>query len=134
MLRSQPIRHVSGDFDRRWMSDDFFDLVVWYEDSGEVHGFQLCYDRKNRERALMWKRTHGFVHSEVDSGESGPLSNDTPVLQSADVDDIAFDFVVCEFTVRTSELDPVTREFVLERLAAYVSARRDESRSRSSVH
>ena len=45
MLDAAPKRHVHGDYDRRWLSDDYFDLIVWYTSTNTVHGFQLCYDK-----------------------------------------------------------------------------------------
>ena len=43
MLTPAPKRKINGDYERRWMADDYFDLIVWYEPSGAgVHGFQLC--------------------------------------------------------------------------------------------
>jgi hypothetical protein len=52
------------------MADDYFDLIVWYEPDGGVHGFQLCYDKPGRERALTWTLVDGFRH-----GRSAPCSS-----------------------------------------------------------
>ena len=38
-------RPVPGDYDRTWLSDEYFDLIVWHTSTGAVHGFQLCYDK-----------------------------------------------------------------------------------------
>jgi len=30
MFDKAPKKPVRGDYDRRWLSDDFFDLIIWY--------------------------------------------------------------------------------------------------------
>jgi hypothetical protein len=45
MFDKAPKKSVRGDYDRRWLSDDYFDLIVWYTSDDTVHGFQLCYDK-----------------------------------------------------------------------------------------
>jgi len=45
MLTDEPKRSVRDDYDRRWISDDYFDLIVWYDRKDMVHGFQLCYGK-----------------------------------------------------------------------------------------
>lgn len=54
---------------RRWFTDDFFDLFVWYADDRQVLGFQLCYDKPGNEHALTWRRDAGFSHRRVDDGD-----------------------------------------------------------------
>jgi len=39
MFDKAPKRPVRGDYDRRWLSDDFFDLIVWYRPDDTIHGF-----------------------------------------------------------------------------------------------
>src|SRR4051812_48047840 len=71
MLLLAPIQTVPGDRDRRWISDDYFDLVLWYEaDREQVYGFQLCYGKPIDERALTWTRERGFTHQAIDTGEA----------------------------------------------------------------
>jgi hypothetical protein len=72
MLREEKRPKIRGDYDRRWMSDDYFDLIVWYEPGGRgVHGFQLCYGKPDAEHAVTWRRTSGFTHQRVETGELG---------------------------------------------------------------
>lgn len=80
MLVEMPgVRQVPGEGVRRWFSDAFFDLIVWYA-NGEVSGFQLCYDKGHNERALTWHRPRRYTHARVDDGE-GPFGPKmTPVL------------------------------------------------------
>ena len=117
MLTNQPIRPVKNDLDRRWIYDDYFDLIVWYESSGRIHGFQLCYDKEGLERALTWIPSRGFHHSGIDSGESSPLSNQTPML----IPDGEFPFekVRSEFLARSKTLPAEICDLVLARIAEY---------------
>jgi len=119
MLTNQSIRPVPNDLDRRWISDDYFDLIVWYESQDTIHGFQLCYDKPHCERALTWTRTRGYLHTGIDSGESKPTANRTPIL----VADGAFpaEQVRREFIVRGNLLPAEIRELVLERIKDYES-------------
>lgn len=64
---------------RRWFTDNYFDLIVWYSNK-EIIGFQLCYDKTQKERALTWKKDSGFQHNLVDDGCNTPLKNQTPIL------------------------------------------------------
>lgn len=117
MLTDQPIRHVQNDFDRRWHSDDYFDLIVWYEPDGQVHGFQLCYDKENHEGALTWKAARGFRHTRVDSGEANPFNNRTPILGAQST--FPLTEVRDQFLKRGRGLSEEVRDLVLLRLAEY---------------
>jgi hypothetical protein len=117
MLTNQPIRQVPHDLDRRWISDDYFDLIVWYESLDQIHGFQLCYDKPHRERALTWTRTRGYLHTAIDSGESKPTTNRTPIL----IADGTFPAgqIKREFMIRGGLLPTEIRELVLARIKDY---------------
>ena len=117
MLANTPRKPVAGDRDRRWIADEYFDLIVWYDDEQTIHGFQLCYDKPGRERALTWTRAGGFQHTAIDSGESRPTVNRTPIL----IPDGAFPArdVRREFLARGTSLPPELRELVLARIAEY---------------
>jgi len=114
-------KRVSGDYDRRWLSDDYFDLIVWYTSSGAIHGFQLCYDKPLWERALTWISTKGFSHMQVDDGEQNAWNNQTPILTP----DGAFpaDMVVAEFRRRGAELPVELRDLVLHKIDEYIGTR-----------
>ena len=118
MLDQGPKRAVTGDYDRRWISDDYFDLIVWYTARNTIHGFQLCYDKPHWERALTWLSDRGFSHMEVDSGENDPHTNRTPVL----VPDGSFpaDPVLAEFARRASTLPLELRQLVTDKVSEFV--------------
>ncbi len=65
-------RQVPGDPARRWFTSSKTDLYIWVDERGSPIGFQLCYDKQHRERALTWTEGSGFCHMAVDGGESRP--------------------------------------------------------------
>ena len=122
MLIDGPIKPVPADLDRRWLCDDYFDLFVWYGSNAKIYGFQLCYDKPGRERALTWTADNGFVHGAVDSGESRPTANRTPTLTGEPT--FAASEVEREFIARSATIPGESRAFVLERIGEYGSAAR----------
>jgi hypothetical protein len=122
MLAPEKKERVRGDYKRSWMSDDYFDFIVWYERGNAIHGFQLCYGKPRLERALTWAAGRGFTHMKVDSGEDNPGWNRAPVL----VPDGSFpaEEVMREFRRRTADLPKSLRNFVLARMAQFASERK----------
>ena len=116
MLPDTPITRKPGQPPRKWMSDDFFDLIVWYAPDQSVHGFQLCYDKDEEEKAITWIRGKGLQHSLVDTGEVLPTENHSPVL----VHGGAFPAtrVRGEFLRRSVNLSPKLRRLVLSKLSS----------------
>jgi len=82
MLREEKnVRQAEGEPPRRWFADNFFDLIVWFDKDGSIWGFQLCYDREYKPRALTWTRKSGYKHAGIDTGEgSGGMYKESPVL------------------------------------------------------
>ncbi|MDR3460292.1 MAG: hypothetical protein P4N60_22920 [Verrucomicrobiae bacterium] len=120
MLQEKSTKANQSDFARRWLTDDYFDLIVWYEPGGGIHGFQLCYDKTGRERALTWTQSRGFAHNSVDSGETAPTANLTPVL----VPDGAFHGAPVreQFLSRCTQIDELIRKFVLGKIDEFAAA------------
>lgn len=73
-------RQIPGEGYRRWFRDEELDLILWYGDSNTIEGFQLCYDKSTRERALTWRRPNRYDHHAIDSGEVPGTSRMSPVL------------------------------------------------------
>ena len=117
MLRNSPHKPVDRDRDRRRIADEYFDLIVWDEPDGAIHGFQLCYDKPGRERALTSTRERGFLRTAIDSGESRPTANRAPILVPEGV--FPAQDVRREFLVRGALLPAEIRELVLTRIAEY---------------
>ena len=63
------VRQIPGEKRRRWFSSSNFDLIVWHNEDGSFAGFELCYDKMHRERAIIWQPEHGFLHAAIDDGE-----------------------------------------------------------------
>ena len=101
------------------MSDDYLDLIVWYERSNAIRGFQLCYGKPQQERALTWLKNRGFAHTQIDSGEDNPEANRTPIL----LPDGSFpqEQVTREFRQRSQQLPKSLRNFVLTRLRQFAA-------------
>lgn len=120
-MREFQARQLLDDYRRRWFSDEYFDLYVWYEADGSVHGFQLAYDKSGNEHALTWTSRSGFRHSAVDSGESAPFSNLTPMLTAGGRFPAAK--VERKFRERASELETEIRELVIGKIREFESSR-----------
>lgn len=123
MLREFPsVRQIPGEGFRRWFTDEQFDLYVWYESRSarRVVGFQLCYDKQGRQKALTWYRDRGYLHTAVDDGESSPLKNRTPILVADGV--FPRDRITALFREAAASLDTGLAELVAGKLAAYPEA------------
>lgn len=119
MLKENPdVRQIPGDPPRRWFSDDFFDLIVWFAPDGSISGFQLCYDTEFKPRALTWMKEGGYRHDGVDDGDD-PVGGhkSSPIL----VQDGAFDRedIGARFSAESEALPPEIREKVLEKIREY---------------
>jgi hypothetical protein len=118
MFDEAPRKPVRGDYDRRWLNDDFFDLIIWYRPDDTIHDFQLCYDKPYWERALTWMSDRGFSHMAVEGGEQVYPPNQTPIL----VPDGSFpaDRVLHECTRRGSALPVQVRQLVTDKISEFV--------------
>ena len=56
------VNQIEGEPRRRWFADDFFDLIVWFDESEDIVGFQLCCDKSRQEKALTWLKHSGHIH------------------------------------------------------------------------
>ena len=111
------LRQVEGEPRRRWFSDEYFDLIIWLGGSDTVVGFQLCYDKQGRSRALTWQ-PKGYLHHAVSDGEDqAGKPKATPVL----VPDGSFDKTALAdvFAAASGRLEPKVRDFVLEKIKVY---------------
>ena len=116
MLKNTPIRILEKERPRRWMLDDFLDLIVWYQPDGSVYGFQLCYDKLADERALTWIHTGKFTHDRIDDGEGrAARAKGTPVLLGGG--DFDYETLRKEFLNRSTAIDSEIRELVLSKMA-----------------
>ena len=115
MLREiSSVRQDEPNFARRWFQDDYFDLFLWVAPNGRVSAFQLGYDRARHERVLSWSSARGFSHNRVDTGETWPMQNMTPLLVPGGSCPIRT--VFREFHRRSERLEGSVRNFLLRKL------------------
>jgi hypothetical protein len=102
---------------RRWFHDEFFDLYTWEGTDGALQGFQLCYAKLGKERALRWSPEAGYSHEGVDAPEDKPGR----AMSALFVADGAFDAnnIGTIFENAALEMPEKFRSFVLDRIRAY---------------
>jgi hypothetical protein len=72
-------RQIPNEGYRRWFTDESFDLFVWYMND-KIEGFQLCYDTRDKARAITWRLSSGYSHDKIDDGERVFYNKMTPIL------------------------------------------------------
>ena len=122
------LREISGvrqDRDgvrRRWLQDEYFDLFVWTDRSGELMAFQLAYDRNGDEHLLEWEHNRGYLHRRVDGSRGSAMGiGGTPLLVAGNR--FRKYRVMSEFDARSAMLEAPLREAVRRLLVDYVPAR-----------
>lgn len=117
MLRESPIYQRQGEPRRRWFTDEFFDIFVWLDHDLAITGFQLCYDKKGRERALTWIRGRGFRHDLIDDGELSPTKNRSPIL----IADGTFpeNEILVRFVTNSGDIEERIRSFIIDLVCIY---------------
>lgn len=119
MLRETlKVAQVEGEHRRRWFNDEFFDLIVWFDELDQISGFQLCYNIDVDEHALTWHRGHGFTHHAVDPGDDppGPIKM-TPILLADGV--FSKENIIERFIKESGGIDIEIASFVLDVLQNY---------------
>src|ERR1700722_6060274 len=114
MLKEYSCRQVPGDYPRRFMSDDDFDLYVWFRQDGEFYGFQLCYDKTGREPSFTWLSDRGFSHFAVDTGDSYSTNGCAPVLVAEGC--MPVQTVRRKFLRQSRELNEKIRKLIISKL------------------
>jgi len=117
MLKESLSTNHSTKSSRRWFSDDYFDLYIWIAQDGVISGFQLCYDKHEKERVLTWTKKNGYTHERIDDGETNPSKNLTPILIPDGV--CPTQEVIELFLSRSTEVESNTRSFITNKLAEY---------------
>ena len=117
------VRQIPGEPRRRWFTCEDLELVVWFDESDDPMGFQLCYKNGGSEYAVTWNPDRGFSHKMIDDGEQRPGKHKaTPILVSGA---LASARLINERFAQVSAGLPVTiAEFIGKKLregAEYVS-------------
>jgi hypothetical protein len=102
---------------RRWFEDEFFDLIVWYDQRQEIFGFQLCYEKSRDEHALTWLEDRGYGLHRIDTGEQSVWETSSPVL----IADGAFprQQIIERFLESSKAIDPNVVQYVVQKLEQY---------------
>jgi hypothetical protein len=115
------VRQREGEGYRRWFSDAFFDVILWYDrEGGAITGYQVCYDKGKSERAFTWKdegspiRSHRFVS---DGPFFGGANKMTSILKgdAREIDPL----IVSRLRSSSGDLDPSVLESLLADMEAY---------------
>jgi len=61
--------------------DEDMDLIVWFAPEDRIIGFQLCYDKSTKQKALTWLEQEGYRHCRVDEGDNPGKIKSSPVLE-----------------------------------------------------
>jgi hypothetical protein len=110
-------RQIEGEGFRRWFTDEYFDLIVWYAEDRTLLGFQLCYDKLDHERALTWTREHGFQHNRIDAGEVPGHAKMTPLIIADG--EFSRDPVAERFRKASGRIEPAVAQFVYKTVKKY---------------
>ena len=51
------VKQIKGEGLRRWFVDADIELILWYDLSRKLEGFQICYDKLAGTRTITWKKT-----------------------------------------------------------------------------
>ncbi len=101
----------------KWFSNQYFDLIVWFDDNDNIISFQLTYDKFQNPHAITWKHSRGFLHEKVDAGEAGGRRKKTPIL----LPDGYFPHheIAEKFKIESSDIDSVINDFVHNKLSNF---------------
>jgi hypothetical protein len=111
-------RQIPNEGYRRWFTDEFFDLIVWYL-KGKIDGFQLCYDKGEKERAITWRSSMGYSHDKIDDGERVFYNKMTPILIANGT--FERDIIAEKFRRAATHMDKEIVSFVYKILKDYPS-------------
>lgn len=129
MLKEFPnVRQIPGENQRRWFSDEYFDLIVWEDGHNTIVGFELCYGVNTTQRALTWHTDLGFAHHRIDDGESRPGKvKASPILMP----DGWFDHAAIAQRLQhvSQEIDPAVAQFVYEKVVQFPALSGEEKLS-----
>ncbi len=120
-LKSIPhefVKQNRGEPLRRWFDNNYFDLLIWENSSGEIVGFQLCYDKYYNQHALTWKRQTGYSHNKVDDGEGRPGKYKASPLLGLD-DFFDYEKIADKFKKYSKNIDVNVSTFVYNKIIEY---------------
>ncbi len=101
----------------KWFSNQYFDLIVWFDDNDNIISFQLTYDKFQNPYAITWRHSRGFLHEKVDDGETGVRRKKTPIL----LPDGFFPHqeIAEKFKIESTDIDSVIKNFVFDKISNF---------------
>lgn len=119
MLKEIPIYQADplAKITKRWFQNEFFDLFIWFNPSGQIKSFQLCYNRTRREAVIVWDVMQGFSFHGIDDGECSPHKNMTPVFTKPKGKPDPR--LVARFTNDSMLITPDLRNFLVQKLTEF---------------
>lgn len=95
-------------------ADDYFDLILDFNENGIPRAFQLCYNLIEDEHALAWNADGPLRHVKVDQGEDKATINRAPILVADGACPV--ETLTREFKKRSTSLPPETQELILSKI------------------
>lgn len=122
LLEIKDVRQRSEEGYRRWFSNDSFDLILWYKDSGEeIKGLQFCYGKPYAERAFTWEKSYRsshYISEKTDLGSSaGILWGDAGRIPQGEIEN---------FKETSSDIGEELETLVLKKIAEYNAVHAEE--------
>ena len=92
------------------------DLCAWFDEHGEIYGFQLGYDNLSDPHTLTWTKDSGYFHNRVDGADG--LVKRTPIL----LPDGSFDCIKIApvFLEKSGNIPKDIADFVYNKLIACI--------------
>ncbi len=114
-MEIQGVRQRPEEGFRRWFSNNYFDIVIWYEEEGgEISGIQFCYGKPFSEKAFTWESTsqsHHYVTEQRKSASAtGMLKGDAGIISES---------VMKQLKEESHEMDKDLLVLVLEKIDAF---------------
>lgn len=115
IVEIQGVRQRPDEGFRRWFSNNYFDLVFWYEEeAGELTGIQFCYGKPYAEKAFTWERSYKSHHY---VSEQNKTSQATGILRG-NAGNIP-ETVVNRFLEESPEMDEALKDLILDKIDEY---------------
>jgi len=115
IVEIQGVRQRPEEGFRRWFSNNYFDLVFWYEEKGgELTGIQFSYGKPYADKAFTWERSstsHHYV------SEQNKTSQATGILRG-DAGNIPAP-VIKRFLEEAPDMDLELKKLILQKIKEY---------------
>lgn len=93
------------------------DLIVWLDPANTPIGFELCYDKPEKEKSLCWNQS-GFTHMIMDDGENRPGKyKSSPIHQGSET--FEADQIYSLFLSECRTLPEEIRNFIWQTLKSH---------------